>query len=200
MSEPVALVAFITAFTIVLLGGSVLMFLVKGGTVDVLVAAEAAAGPIEHEPLTYDSVVHEAAYFTLDASPTAAAACSGGTSTLGIALMVVYAVTGGAYVAFVVYGYRAVEGRSLIIGWTFIAAHRGRRCWSAWITIVNWCYLLLQIAMAIEDVGLGAGRAARWRGSSAPSFASWPASSASILVVWSWRRRWRRRWRGRASA
>ena len=31
MSEPVALVAFITAFTLVLLGGSVLMFLVKGG-------------------------------------------------------------------------------------------------------------------------------------------------------------------------
>src|SRR5580765_5962873 len=34
MSEPVALVAFIAAFTIVLLGGSVLTFLVKGGTVD----------------------------------------------------------------------------------------------------------------------------------------------------------------------
>ena len=42
MSEPVALVAFIAAFTIVLLGGSVLTFLVKGGTVDVLVSAEAA--------------------------------------------------------------------------------------------------------------------------------------------------------------
>src|SRR5438477_12940726 len=36
MSEPVALIAFIAAFTIVLLGGSVLMFLVKGGTVDIL--------------------------------------------------------------------------------------------------------------------------------------------------------------------
>ena len=43
LSEPVALVAFITAFTLVLLGGSVLMFAVKGGTVDVLVAANAAA-------------------------------------------------------------------------------------------------------------------------------------------------------------
>ena len=45
MSEPVALVAFITAFAVVLLGGSVLMFLVKGGTVDVLVAAHESAGP-----------------------------------------------------------------------------------------------------------------------------------------------------------
>src|SRR5207253_6813433 len=33
MSEPVALVSFMTAFSIVLLGGSVLMFLVKGGTI-----------------------------------------------------------------------------------------------------------------------------------------------------------------------
>src|SRR4051812_15979860 len=39
LSEPVALVSFITAFTLVLLGGSVLMFTVKGGTVEVLVAA-----------------------------------------------------------------------------------------------------------------------------------------------------------------
>ena len=44
LSEPVALVAFMTAFTLVLLGGSVLMFAVKGGTVDVLLAANAAAG------------------------------------------------------------------------------------------------------------------------------------------------------------
>ena len=56
MSEPVALVAFITAFGVVLLGGSALMFLVKGGhgrragrrpTRD--------AGPIEQQPLTFDT-------------------------------------------------------------------------------------------------------------------------------------------------
>src|SRR5215212_2468368 len=29
-----------------------------------------------------------------------------------------------------------------------------------WITLVNWCYLLLQIAMATEDIGLAAGFAA----------------------------------------
>ena len=45
MSEPVALVAFIAAFAIVLLGGSVLMFLVKGGTVDVLLAAQRRGRP-----------------------------------------------------------------------------------------------------------------------------------------------------------
>ena len=36
--------------------------------------------------------------------------------------MVVYALSVAGYLAFVVYGYRAAEGRVLIIGWTFIAA------------------------------------------------------------------------------
>src|SRR5262245_50491290 len=52
MAEPAALVAFVAAFTIVLLGGSVLTFLVKGGSVDVVIAAHDAVGPIEREPLT----------------------------------------------------------------------------------------------------------------------------------------------------
>src|SRR3954452_19936766 len=66
MAEPVAFVAFIAAFLIVLFGGAVLTFTVKGGTVDVLVKAEAETGPIEHEPLTYESVLHEGAQFTLE--------------------------------------------------------------------------------------------------------------------------------------
>jgi hypothetical protein len=156
MAEPVALVAFIAAFTMVLFGGSVLTFLVKGGTVDVLVNAEAAAGHIEHEPLTYDGVVHGAAYFTLDRFVNGCRRLFQRYLALGVALMVVYAVTGGVYVAFVVYGYRAVAGRWLIIEWTFIAAIAAGVL-VCWITLINWWYLLLQIAMAKEDIGLAAG-------------------------------------------
>src|SRR3954466_2487829 len=50
LSEPVALVAFVSAFLIVLFGGSVLMFAVKGGTVDVLMARDAASGAIARPP------------------------------------------------------------------------------------------------------------------------------------------------------
>src|ERR1700722_6774874 len=64
MSEPVALLAFISAFSIALLGGSVFMFLVKGGIVEVLVAANDAAGPAERDPVTLDSL-RPAARFTL---------------------------------------------------------------------------------------------------------------------------------------
>jgi hypothetical protein len=57
---------------------------------------------------------------------------------------------------FVGYGYRAAEGRVLFIGWTFIAALAAALL-VAWITIVNLLYLLMQIAMAVEGVGLAQG-------------------------------------------
>ena len=155
MSEPVALVAFIASFAIVLLGGSVLMFLVKGGTVDVLLAAEATAGPIEHDPLTYENVVQEAACFTLDRFLAGCRRLFRRYLTLGLALMLVYAVTGGAYATFVVYCYRAVAGRLLIIEWTVIAAVAAAVL-VGWITFVNWLYLLLQIVVATEDMTLTA--------------------------------------------
>ena len=79
MSEPVALVAFITAFASSLLGGSVLMFLVKGGTVDVLLAANAAAGPIEREPLTLDTLRSASRVHARSGSSAAARGCFGRT-------------------------------------------------------------------------------------------------------------------------
>jgi hypothetical protein len=159
MSEPVALVAFIGAFMIVLLGGSALMFVVKGGTVDVLLAAEGAAGPIEQLPLTYHNVVGEASRFTLQRFLAGCRRLHRRYVMLGLALMVVYAASGVAYLAFVAYGYRTAAGRMLIIGWIFNAA-LATFSLVVWITLVNWWYLLLQIAMAAEDLGIGAAAAA----------------------------------------
>ena len=72
-----------------------------------------------------------------------------------------YRVAG--YLTFVAYGYRAAEGRALMIGWTVLAATAAAMV-VAWITVVNFLYLLLQIAMAVEGVGLvqGARAAARF--------------------------------------
>ena len=147
MSEPVALVAFMTAFTIVLLGGSMLMFLVKGGTVEVLLAAEGVAGPIELEPLTYDATIRQVTQFSLERFIAGCRRLFRRYLVLGGVLMVVYLISGGAYLALIVYGYRATGDRFLIIGWTFIAALAAVPL-VAWITLVNWMYLLLQIAMA----------------------------------------------------
>ncbi len=152
LSEPFALVGFVTAFAVVLLGGSVLMFVVKGGVVDVLVAANADAGPIEQHPLTLE-MLRPAARFTLARFTEGCARLYRRYVKLGFGLMVVYAVSALGYLAFVVYGYRAAEGRALIIGWTFVAA-LSAAVLVAWMTIVNMLYLLLQIAMAVDGIGL----------------------------------------------
>jgi hypothetical protein len=153
LSEPFALTAFVASFTIALLGGSTLTYVVKGGVVEVLVAANTSAGPIEQQPLTFD-VLRQAARFTLVGFTNGCARLFRPYVKLGFALMLVYAVSTGGYLAFVVYGYRAVEGRALIIGWTFVAALSAALL-VAWMTVVNMLYLLLQIAMAVDGVGLG---------------------------------------------
>jgi hypothetical protein len=152
LSEPVAFVAFLTAFMLVLLGGSALMFAVKGGTVEVLVAANAAAPAIEREPLTV-ATLRGASRFTLERFMAGCARLFRPYLTLGAGLMIVYAISIGGYLSFVVYGYRAAEGRALIIGWTFIAAVAAALL-VIWFTVVNLMYLLLQIAMAVDGVGL----------------------------------------------
>jgi hypothetical protein len=152
LSEPVALVAFIVAFGVVLFGGSVLMFVVKGGTVEVLLAADAAAGPIETEPLTLDAL-RSASRFTLQRFTGGCSRLHRRYIVLGITLMAVYAASIGAYLAFVVYGYRALGGREFIISWTMIAAMAATLL-VAWFTVVNFLYLLIQVAIAIDSVGI----------------------------------------------
>jgi hypothetical protein len=150
-AEPFALGAFVAAFAVVLVGGSVLMFLVKGGTVDVLLAANQAAGPVEREPITFEAL-RGIARFSLSRFTHGCARLFRPYLAVGLALMLVYALSGGGYVAFVVYGYRAASGRALMIGWTFLAALSAGLL-VAWITMVNLIYLLVQIAVAARDIG-----------------------------------------------
>lgn len=152
MSEPIALIAFVAAFAIVLLGGSVLMFLIKGGTVQVMIAANDGVGPIESEPLTYATVRH-ATKFTVERFVAGCALLFPRYLILGLGLMAVYGLSAGVYLAFIVYGYRAVESQGFALGWTFIAALSAIAL-VLWITAVNLIYLLLQIATASGDVNL----------------------------------------------
>ena len=51
LEHPVALVSFLSALGIVVIGGSALMFILKGGTLSVLVEAQRHAGPLERYPV-----------------------------------------------------------------------------------------------------------------------------------------------------
>jgi hypothetical protein len=152
MSEPIALVAFMIAFSLVLFGGSFLMFVVKGGTVEVLLAANAVAGPLEREPLTLHTL-HPAARFSLHRFTDGCRRLHRPYLILGLVLMAAYGVSAAAYLAFVVYGYAAMGGRVLLIGWTMIAAMAAAML-VVWITLVNCLYVLTQVAIAFEHVGV----------------------------------------------
>lgn len=153
MSEPVAFAAFVLAFSLTLVGGSLLLFVVKGGTVEVMLAANEAAGAIERDPLTYDSV-RSATRFSLQRFMDGCGRLYPAYTVLGVVLMVVYAASIGGYAALVLYGYRAM-GRAVLWGWTVAAIAAAALV--MWFTVVNFLYLLTQVAMAVEGVGVVEG-------------------------------------------
>jgi len=152
-ADPVALISFGVAFGIALGAASVLMFLVKGGVLDVLLAAHESAGTFETEPISIDTI-EPAACFTLPRFIHGCTRLFRPYLGLGVALLLAYAATAGIYVAFVVYGYRAASGVIGVVGMTFVAAIAAVVL-IIWITLVNFVYLLMQIAMAADHLGFG---------------------------------------------
>ncbi len=159
IDQPVALAAFLAAFGIAVLGGSVFMFLVKGGTVSVLAAGDRAAGEIERGPWGLDGLWHAAAF-----SPERFIEGSGRLFRrylrLGIGLIAVYAASAAFYLA-IVFGYRPVAPVAPLVGWALVTLVSGG--FVLWITIVNLFYLLAQLAVAVDDTGVRAGLRLAWR-------------------------------------
>ena len=60
--RPTVLAAWVASLAVVLVGGSLFVFLVKGGTVGVLVRGERQAGPIERPPLMPESIARASAF------------------------------------------------------------------------------------------------------------------------------------------
>ena len=144
LAQPAALVAFLSALGLVLASGSVLMFAVKAGTVTVLAAADAAAGPIEEGPLRMSSF-DDARAWSLELFTGGVRGLFDRYLRLGISLSAVYAVIAGAYLL-VVFGpplSPRLDG-SLIVGIASLVLIVA-------ITLANFVYLLLQIVVAVED-------------------------------------------------
>src|SRR5256886_14008913 len=105
-----------------------------------MLAAEAAAGSIEREPITIHSL-RTASRFTLQRFMNGCARMFRPYISLGLLLMLVYGVSIATYIGFVAYGYRGAADRVLVIGWTFIAALSAGGL-IAWFTVVNLPFLL----------------------------------------------------------
>jgi hypothetical protein len=153
--SPAALIAFSMAFGVVLLGGSALTFVVKGGTVSLLAKAEAQAGAIERPPLRLQTV-RRASVTEIEPFLDGCRRLWRRYVKLGGCLLAAYTVTAGGYLAIVVGGYRLVENTGVLLGWTVTAAFASSVL-VVWITLVNFFYLITQMVIAVEDVGVRAG-------------------------------------------
>jgi hypothetical protein len=154
-ASPAALVAFVAAGLLVLVGGSMLTFIVKAGTVAVLAEAERTAGPVERPPLRFDSL-RRAAVTGIDPFLAGCSRLWRRYVRIGLGLLIVYTLTAGVYLLFVLGGYALAGNSAILLGWTVLAALASSAL-VVWITIVNFFYLMTQMIVAIEDVSVRAG-------------------------------------------
>ena len=153
LAQPLALGAFLFSVAVVLIGGSLLMFFVKGGTVTVLVTAERDAGAVEHPPLRLPAF-RRAAQFSLERFAEGAQALFSRYVRLGAGLMIVYGATTLASLLLLVRpATESAWGMTALLSLGIVF----------WITVVNFLYLLLQLAMGADNCGVmeAAGRIAR---------------------------------------
>jgi hypothetical protein len=156
--NPAALIAFTISFGIVVLGGSVLTFVIKGGTVALLAKAEALAGPVERPPLRLNAI-RRAGVVTIDGFLDGTRRLWRRYVRLGLCLLLAYALTASVYLGLMVSGFRLADNIGLLLSWT-VGAALGSSALIVWISLVNLFYLLTQMVIAVDDVGVrtAAGR------------------------------------------
>jgi hypothetical protein len=142
--RPAVLAAWLAALVVVLIGGSLFVFLVKGGTVGTMARGERDAGPIERPPLMPDSLV-QASAFSVDLFIECAQSLFPRYARLGFALMGVYLLSGSAYLALLARAAGDSWGLAALLTAAFVS----------WITVVNLFYLLTQIVIAADDCSVG---------------------------------------------
>jgi len=145
LARPLALTSFAAAMAVAVVGASVFIFLLKGGTVALLVRAEREAGAVEEPPLQF-SVVATGAVFTVEGFIEGARELFPRFLRLGFVLMAVYALSGLGLVM-IAFGRDGADGWIVPIAATVLFV--------AWITGINLVYLLAQIVMASEGCGVG---------------------------------------------
>ena len=153
LSHPLVLASFLLAVGVVVIGGSIFVFLIKGGTVGVLVRSEREAGPIEAPPLHFH-VVAGAARFSIEFFIESSQALFRRYLQLGFVLIGVYLLSSALYLLGVFASRNA--------GGSWLTPTLLTGAFVCWITLVNFVYLLVQIVIAADDctVGAAAGRVA----------------------------------------
>jgi len=148
-NAPVALAAFLAAVGLVALGGAIVMFVVKAGTLAVLVQGERSAGEIHRAPFRHESLRRAYAY-RLATVMEAMQHFGRRAAILAAGLGLVYLVIGGLYVATVTFGFRAAVESSWGAAWpllVLVATSAG----VVSISTVNFLYSLARVILITDD-------------------------------------------------
>jgi hypothetical protein len=142
MWHPIVLAAFLMSLSVVVVGGSIFVFLIKAGTVATLVDGDAHAGRIEHPPLHVFRVAR-AGRFSAERYIDGCRRLFPRFLRLGAGLMTVYLLSAIVYLSLIWTG-----------GWGLTALFTA--LFVTWITLVNLMYLLLQIVVAADECNIPA--------------------------------------------
>ena len=139
------LIAFVLAVSLVVIGGSLFVFLVKSGTMGVLVRGESQAPAIEDDPLQVKSLAL-ASSFSIELFVDSARTLFRRYAHLGIALMAVYLISAMAFIGILLWEIPVGDsfGYTTLVTVVFVL----------WITLVNLVYVLIQIVIAADDCGV----------------------------------------------
>lgn len=161
-ATPLTLASFLAAVSLATIGAAVFTFITKGGIVRVLTQGEAQCGAIEQPPLRLAGV-RRAAVWSIDGFLAGCGHMAPRYIRLGLLLLGVYAVTAAGYLSFLYAGMRVMSDGGVIAGWPFIALAASSAL-IVWVTLINLVYLLIQMIMAADDIGVRAagGRLARF--------------------------------------
>lgn len=153
--NPMALAAFVASGLVVLVGGSLITFVVKGGTVSLLAEAERVAGPIDRPPLRLDAM-RRASVVAIDPFLAGMNRLWRRYVRIGLGLLMMYGLTAAGYLAIVFGGYSLAANSAILLGWTAVTA-LASSVLIVWITLLNFFYLMTQMVVAIEDVSVRQG-------------------------------------------
>ncbi len=144
LAQPLALIGFLIALALVLMGGSLLTIAVKAGVVTVLIDSERAAGTIEQAPLRL-SALRAANRTSLERFGNGVRRLIARYVRLGITLSIVYVVLTSGYLAVLFAPARALPIDSTL------ALTLASLALIVLVTMANFGYLLVQIVVAVED-------------------------------------------------
>jgi hypothetical protein len=148
-SAPVALGSFLVAVAVVAVGGAVLLFVVKAGTLAMLVKSDRVAGEVHRSPVSL-AAVRRAAVYDVAGVVAAARQFARRSRALAVWLSVTYAVIGASYIAALALALRVAESTAWSPAWPLIVLISTSTGVVA-VAVVNLTFDLLRVIVVTDD-------------------------------------------------